>query len=614
MRSKKRQRSIYEPGSARINDPATIQDASEYRKRLPKGIVKEAEASINATEGTITKLLSVNLTKVKKPSVQYWRDYITENFEDLKQSVVGEASSSKTTAQIDGNGSKSDDGDDSSSGFNSDDDVQEDTEDYRVYSTSLSSIIRKDLSNEVRIAVLNTIKNTLEQAFNYASAYSKHVLKTALLLMEYEFTIVDGKIQLTPTDGRNALEVLPSAYLDGNVFVPKPLNRQCIQTQELSQEYDSLFQLPHLELINSSYFGPKGTRSETLEESQFHKAIVQVQPRTESEVITELPPHVMGLTPIIAPTNFHALSIDADILFSFFGSTTTPEKMTIRDFEGDSITSGTAATSNKDAVFSSLFDMEKLKIKTAIYGLSLANKLSVLPGMKCVRLYGAKFFCQPRQQQATSPTPQRSLDDDRKLKLKEESKHLHIQLRDAKAKLNEFLSSNNVLQLKNDWKNATVEERPRVYREVEVSKTNKRNLINTVLGIQQELSLNRQQIFELNYPSSPPETHQQVVSNEPCCYKAEDCVFEANLPHDVVRFSGTDNGIIKVTETVSFGIERFAYHLDLYNKFQGLEAEAIQLQAEVARLRGITARSYATILVDLANLLFAAKTKYLLLL
>ncbi|CEP07955.1 hypothetical protein [Parasitella parasitica] len=213
MRSKKRQHSIYEPGSARINDPATIQDASKYSrkrkknrtidkkeqqwnalrtafrnrlislirtchrqckpfselyttlltgKRLPKGIVKEAEASINAAEGTITTLLSVNLTKVKKPSVEYWRDYIAENFEDVKQSVVGEGSSSKTPAQIDGNGSNSDDGDDSSSGFNSDDDVQEDTEEYRACSTSLSSIIRKDLSNEVRVAVLNAIKNTLE--------------------------------------------------------------------------------------------------------------------------------------------------------------------------------------------------------------------------------------------------------------------------------------------------------------------------------------------------------------------------------------------------------------------------------------------------------------------
>ncbi|CEP09120.1 hypothetical protein [Parasitella parasitica] len=175
---------------------------------------------------------------------------------------------------------------------------------------------------------------------------------------------------------------------------------------------------------------------------------------------------VVRLKPIIASTNSHALSIDAATILSLFGSTTAPAKMTMRDFEGDKITPETAATFNKDAVFSSFFDMEKIKITTATYGLSFANKPSVLTGMKCVRLYDTRFFRQPLQQQATRPTPQRSLDDDRKLKLREEK----------------------------------------------VAKTNKRNLINTVLGIQQELSLNRQLIFELTQPSSPPETHQQVVS------------------------------------------------------------------------------------------------------
>ncbi|KAI8644375.1 hypothetical protein BD408DRAFT_481351 [Parasitella parasitica] len=35
--------------------------------------------------------------------------------------------------------------------------------------------------------------------------------------------------------------------------------------------------------------------------------------------------------------------------------------------------------------------------------------------------------------------------------------------------------------------------------------------------------------------------------------------------------SGTDNGIIKTTETVFFDLGRFASHLKLYNRFQILE-------------------------------------------
>ncbi|CEP14542.1 hypothetical protein [Parasitella parasitica] len=151
-----------------------------------------------------------------------------------KQSVVNKVSLSNISALIDDCGLNPDDGDDFSSGFNSVDDVQEDTEDYRACSTSLSSIVRNDSSNEVRVALLNIVKKILQQASNYASTYSKHVLKTALLLMKYEFIVVDGKIQLTPTDGRNALIVLLSVYLDGNVFVSKPLNRQCVQTEDAS--------------------------------------------------------------------------------------------------------------------------------------------------------------------------------------------------------------------------------------------------------------------------------------------------------------------------------------------------------------------------------------------
>ncbi|CEP07065.1 hypothetical protein [Parasitella parasitica] len=163
---------------------------------------------------------------------------------------------------------------------------------------------------------------------------------------------------------------------------------------------------------------------------------------------------VAKLTPIIAHMNLHASSIDAATLFSVFDPTTVPAKIPICDFEGYEITPEIVATSNKDIV--------------------IAHKLSVLPGMKCVRLYGTRFYRQPRQQQAARPTVQRILDDDRKLKLKEESKHLHIQLRDAKAELNDILSNNDVRQLKNNWNNATVEESER-YPEVEVAKTNKRN-------------------------------------------------------------------------------------------------------------------------------------------
>jgi hypothetical protein len=38
------------------------------------------------------------------------------------------------------------------------------------------------------------------------------------------------------------------------------------------------------------------------------------------------------------------------------------------------------------------------------------------------------------------------------------------------------------------------------------------------------------------------------------------------LISDKLKFSGTDNGLITMTETVPFSLSRFRFHLDLYNK------------------------------------------------
>jgi hypothetical protein len=43
-------------------------------------------------------------------------------------------------------------------------------------------------------------------------------------------------------------------------------------------------------------------------------------------------------------------------------------------------------------------------------------------------------------------------------------------------------------------------------------------------------------------------------------------------------FSGTDNGIVTMTETVGFCIDRFKYHLALHNRYSPLATEASEDQ------------------------------------
>ncbi|KAI8375052.1 hypothetical protein EDC96DRAFT_457298, partial [Choanephora cucurbitarum] len=37
-------------------------------------------------------------------------------------------------------------------------------------------------------------------------------------------------------------------------------------------------------------------------------------------------------------------------------------------------------------------------------------------------------------------------------------------------------------------------------------------------------------------------------------------------------FSGTDNGVVKMTESVPVSIQKYVYHLKLYNRFSALTA------------------------------------------
>ncbi|CEP07218.1 hypothetical protein [Parasitella parasitica] len=96
------------------------------------------------------------------------------------------------------------------------------------------------------------------------------------------------------------------------------------------------------------------------------------------------------LAPIVKPTKLHALRLDAPKLFAVFCSKKAAKKLYINDFEGKPIQSNSSATSNKDYVFGSFFDIGRLYEVTAGYGLDFSQNLHVLPGLKVTRIYGTR--------------------------------------------------------------------------------------------------------------------------------------------------------------------------------------------------------------------------------
>ena len=76
----------------------------------------------------------------------------------------------------------------------------------------------------------------------------------------------------------------------------------------------------------------------------------------------------------------------------------------------------------------------------------------------------------------------------------------------------------------------------------------------------------------LKLPTTPPvNTGKHLVNQQPCLQRAEECIFDPELDLANAVFVGTDNGLVKTTETVYFDLDRFVFHLELYCRFQDID-------------------------------------------
>jgi hypothetical protein len=90
--------------------------------------------------------------------------------------------------------------------------------------------------------------------------------------------------------------------------------------------------------------------------------------------------------------SLNTLKLDAPTLFTLFCNRNNNAKaLNIFDFNNTLISSKEIATQNKDAVFSSFFDLQKIQQTYLQYGLKFAHNISLLPGLKAVRLLGASI-------------------------------------------------------------------------------------------------------------------------------------------------------------------------------------------------------------------------------
>jgi len=144
--------------------------------------------------------------------------------------------------------------------------------------------------------------------------------------------------------------------------------------------------------------------------------------------------------------------------------------------------------------------------------------------------------------------------------------------KERRKELDQFiLTDKSVRASKRDWKN-NVADRDKYYREAEMTKLKKRELMVGFRDVRQDIQSLKRQIYEYRNPSTPltstTSPNPFIINSKPCHQKVEECMLDTDMNLDDLVFSGTDNGIIKTTETVYFDINRFTFHLELYNRFQ----------------------------------------------
>ncbi|CEP07236.1 hypothetical protein [Parasitella parasitica] len=253
-------------------------------------------------------------------------------------------------------------------------------------------------------------------------------------------------------------------------------------------------------------------------------------------------------TPVIKPASLHALWVDPTTLHSLFCAQKLERKMVLYDFEGNIIRAA-SVTSQKDAISSSLFDIDRLKTVCAGSRLQFAHRIHILPGLRCVRILGVRNYQQPKhkqkeQQQPVAQTTSGSDDkgNDMIATLVEQKAVIQRKLQNTQTALNNHLVGAEKPGCR-AW----------LYQRIQEAKQRTRHLIRDVVSAKQELSTTNNAIYKLKHGANPSTKNKQRKA--------------------FIGLKKPYNDVVNVTETVAFGVDRLKHHLHLYSHFQMLQDE-----------------------------------------
>ena len=332
----------------------------------------------------------------------------------------------------------------------------------------------------------------------------------------------------------------------------------------------------------------------------------------------------VSIAPLPGLNSLQSMQINSPALFSLFCISRTSRNMELYDLDNTIIENRAESIESKDGVFSSFFDIQKLHKLCSDHGLDFAHNAYVVPGMKVLRINGHKKNALPpnsvsaakdkgkgradlslskgkatassskgkatiskskgKEKADVSGTTKQG--DDKKAAIRTSIDKLEADLRELNEKEKAYLTSNSVGSLKKQWikkvGSAALSLDSEVYNAVlyqEIIKAKRtRDKINRkVSNTKQQLQNARRDLHKLNSTNasadeSPKSKH--LITNQN--YIGMEDVENLKIQEDLLRsknvtFSGTDNGLVTMTESVPLSLDRFIFHISLYNRFSTLQ-------------------------------------------
>ncbi|KAI9478496.1 MAG: hypothetical protein EXX96DRAFT_619431 [Benjaminiella poitrasii] len=248
-------------GDTKKRKRLTEETESQLLNVLPKGLVTDAEDAAGCPPTTLEKLLK----RKKKRSLIFWFDFIETSFEAVCNKVTNpqietsRAESSKTVVS------------ESSSKPN---------EIFRTCTTSMNTILRADITGNVKNIFFNKINKAIEESSDYTLKLSIVLFATMLSFKSHSFIINDSdNVKIQPSAGAQLSSFFPSNFQNADAVkkAPTPLTSLSFpSTSKVEKDFQTLFSQEHLQHIHSYYFGAKGVTKGSLEKNPVRSLLFQL--------------------------------------------------------------------------------------------------------------------------------------------------------------------------------------------------------------------------------------------------------------------------------------------------------------------------------------------------